>query len=658
MPRNSSGTYSLPTGNPVVTGTLIESVWANTTMADLGAALTESLDRNGRGSMLAPLLLTTGTPVAPALSFSAETTSGLYRQAAGVLGFSVAGIERFTISAATALFTTTPRWAGPPVDANDLVPKGYVDGKLVGEYLPLVGGTLAGPGNLTVSGLLTVGLTIDAGGAISSGGAVSSVTPNGVAPFFHLGQSGVSSWDIVSPAGLPHLFINDAAPGGGIRLSILGGNGNIGIGLTAPTSKLHIHTNGNDAIRFSRDVASQSPFFIQTPADQSSIVVQAGVSSGTFSAIELISWNGSGIVPRVALYVAGSEKMRITSNGNVGIGTDTPDANARLHIFKPGAPAVIIAQNDITSQAYFRSKTTLGDWGVGTGIGVAANAWTVYDLLTSAERMRIDSVGNVGIGTAAPNQKLVVAAASGPAWVQVETPTNAAYRGMAFCAPGGATQFGSVGMQLDSGELRITAGLAGFGGFTTFHTNGLERGRFSPSGDFNVGAPQASYGADTRTISAGGAGINQAIFDINIAGTRTAFFTAVVGRAILGTIGDTILDFMTNNVTRASISGAGVFTYAGNEVGWRDIPVSGFPNWIRGTMDVVGGAIDIPVSTTGAVHSVLNVQTTPITLTPVGITLTLAGTTLTGPRTLARNGIATIWYNTPTVAYISGPGVS
>lgn len=77
--RNSGGTYSLPAGNPVVTGTSISSTWANTTLGDLGAELTNSLDRNGRGAMLAPLECSAGSVSAPGLAFSAETNSGLYR---------------------------------------------------------------------------------------------------------------------------------------------------------------------------------------------------------------------------------------------------------------------------------------------------------------------------------------------------------------------------------------------------------------------------------------------------------------------------------------------------------------------------------------------------------------------------------------------------
>lgn len=48
MPRNGSGTYNLPSGNPVVTQTLITSTWANVTMADLALAITQSLSRDGQ----------------------------------------------------------------------------------------------------------------------------------------------------------------------------------------------------------------------------------------------------------------------------------------------------------------------------------------------------------------------------------------------------------------------------------------------------------------------------------------------------------------------------------------------------------------------------------------------------------------------------------
>lgn len=48
MPRNGSGTYTLPAGNPVVSGTTISSTWANNTLSDIATALTGSLTKDGQ----------------------------------------------------------------------------------------------------------------------------------------------------------------------------------------------------------------------------------------------------------------------------------------------------------------------------------------------------------------------------------------------------------------------------------------------------------------------------------------------------------------------------------------------------------------------------------------------------------------------------------
>lgn len=100
MPRDSNGTYSLPAGNPVVTETVIESAWANTTMTDIGTALTDSLDRAGSGPMTGQLKLANGTIGAPGLSWGTEPTSGLYRNAAGDHRYSISSNDVLQLSAA------------------------------------------------------------------------------------------------------------------------------------------------------------------------------------------------------------------------------------------------------------------------------------------------------------------------------------------------------------------------------------------------------------------------------------------------------------------------------------------------------------------------------------------------------------------------------
>ena len=55
MSRNGSGIYSLPAGNPVITGTTITSNWANSTLSDMAAALTASISSDGQTTITANL---------------------------------------------------------------------------------------------------------------------------------------------------------------------------------------------------------------------------------------------------------------------------------------------------------------------------------------------------------------------------------------------------------------------------------------------------------------------------------------------------------------------------------------------------------------------------------------------------------------------------
>jgi len=55
MPRNGQGIYTLPVGNPVITGTTITSTWGNTTMQDIANALTGSVASDGQTTMSGPL---------------------------------------------------------------------------------------------------------------------------------------------------------------------------------------------------------------------------------------------------------------------------------------------------------------------------------------------------------------------------------------------------------------------------------------------------------------------------------------------------------------------------------------------------------------------------------------------------------------------------
>lgn len=55
MPFNGSGTYTLPAGNPVTTGTTISSTTTNNTNSDIATALTNCLTRDGQSTPSANL---------------------------------------------------------------------------------------------------------------------------------------------------------------------------------------------------------------------------------------------------------------------------------------------------------------------------------------------------------------------------------------------------------------------------------------------------------------------------------------------------------------------------------------------------------------------------------------------------------------------------
>jgi hypothetical protein len=98
MPRDANGNYTLPPGNPVVSGTPISSVTHNSTNNDIAANLTDSLSRSGLGGMLAPLQFDDGSAPNPSITFSNEQSTGIYRSGSGEWAVSVLGIKQFTVA--------------------------------------------------------------------------------------------------------------------------------------------------------------------------------------------------------------------------------------------------------------------------------------------------------------------------------------------------------------------------------------------------------------------------------------------------------------------------------------------------------------------------------------------------------------------------------
>lgn len=104
MPRNGSGTYTLPQP-PFVAGTVISSAAVNSDFSDIASALTGSLPRDGQAGMTGQMKLPDGSAPSPSMSFTNEMNTGFARPATGTIGVDILGVQIATITASG--------WIGP-----------------------------------------------------------------------------------------------------------------------------------------------------------------------------------------------------------------------------------------------------------------------------------------------------------------------------------------------------------------------------------------------------------------------------------------------------------------------------------------------------------------------------------------------------------------
>jgi hypothetical protein len=171
----------------------------------------------------------------------------------------------------------------------------------------------------------------------------------------------------------------------------------------------------------------------------------------------------------MTFYTGGSERVRIDTSGNVGIGTASP--GAKLDISN-GA----VRLSNAYQVQWFNGATQLGSILCDSGPNLTFQTGS-----SNTERMRIDSSGNVGIGTSSPSSKLSVggnpptsgivagvSAANGISLALSDNTNNSLY--VKHVSGGGAT------LGTDSG------------GQLAFATNGFsERMRIDSSGNVGIG---------------------------------------------------------------------------------------------------------------------------------------------------------------------------
>jgi len=237
----------------------------------------------------------------------------------------------------------------------------------------------------------------------------------------------------------------------------------VGIGTSSPQEKLQLEGSGSQYMRVKTTTTNADIYF--------------GITSSS------VGYVGTGGSDPLSFFTANTERARIDSSGNLGIGTTSP--TTRLHVNSASA-AIATVQSTLAAgntNVETRYISTNRSWGVGQNIIQTSSIFEIADVTASATRLAIDSSGNVGIGTTSLDNvgstiSLTLDKTSGNG--QLSLAANGTVRGRIFA-------------DNSSSELRIGNPTSNP---VTFFTANTERARIDSSGNLLV----AKTALDSSTV--------------------------------------------------------------------------------------------------------------------------------------------------------------
>jgi len=271
---------------------------------------------------------------------------------------------------------------------------------------------------------------------------------------------------------------------GGAEAMRIDSSANVGIGTSSPTAKLDVATSINLGLNYLNvgfDIGSGAGWLGGYNVTYSSGV--KNVALGTASAVSHLT--GSILFHTNVSASAGTavpERMRIDTSGNVGIGTSSP--GTKLHVAAAANSGVLVSSTDGTTFKGIAFNTSDSQFTVGTQTNHPVGFYT-----NNTERARIDSSGNLGIGTSSPSNPLDV---NGISRFRQEIQFNPS--GTVQSRIGISTYSGSNTVLAIGNDSSVTANTL------AFYPAGTERLRIASTGIVTMSA----YGAGTATFSATG----------------------------------------------------------------------------------------------------------------------------------------------------------
>jgi hypothetical protein len=294
MSYNGSGTFNINTaGQPVVTGTPISSTVFNALTADLATGLSTAITKDGQTATTARIPFAQGIS-STLVTDSTSTTTGSIITAGGagvakalfvgttanVAGAvtlqSTLGVTGITTFSAQPIFSSLTASSAVATDAS----KG------------LVSVTNTGTGNNVLATSPTLVTPV-----LGAASATSVTVAAGAVGTPSITTTGDTNTGIFFPAADTIAFTE-----GGAEVMRIDSSGNVGIGTSSPGYKLSITTTTGGGINMTNGVDSTLRVLLPTTG-----ITYDNVNFGYH-----------------AWLVGGSEKARIDSSGNVGIGTSSP----------------------------------------------------------------------------------------------------------------------------------------------------------------------------------------------------------------------------------------------------------------------------------------------------------------------------------------------
>jgi hypothetical protein len=293
---------------------------------------------------------------------------------------------------------------------------------------------------------------------------------------------GLAKWQYSRSTGKFSGFVGtDAAT----EFMTINSSGNVGIGTNNPAVTLQLSENGTCNFRMTDS---------SSPTTYSQFVSANGVLQ-----IRADGGNAQG-GSSMQFFVDTDESMRIDSSGNVGIGTSSPDTSLQIGDISAtnatGQGRIKLEDSSTALSSIGGLEFTTSSFGSGygwkvnsidSGGGVHLVFGTRQNSTTWSESMRIDSSGNVGIGTDSPVAKLHIE--NGDIRIEKDTKATIGFRGHTT---------GSTALAFRDSNAAVDR-------MTIDSSGNVGIGTTSPTADLSVGSTSTSSG------------------DVHLRTTKTAF---------------------------------------------------------------------------------------------------------------------------------------